>query len=299
MLFSNHKFIFLCCVAVLSMSFILHTIFRHKVVGHYSRIGGRGEWESGTDWLFSLIVCIGMIIAGVQAVRRTLTVVVAAGTAASTAFLFLFYVDLPSFVAGVLSLIMALSLGVCGYPLLLAIVGTVVPPRRRLSGPYGAHRRGLSWRSGPLAITASDRTFARELICPFADRSLQIAADRRLDVKACLPNCGLRRLGREADTCPRSRMVCGERQIVGAVGGSLCSRISCGIRGRLFDRCAVCGRLQSDIAGNPNDQNDRIDCLLRSDRCRLVWALCRREKGGRLASRALCVGGVVFVFAPL
>ena len=33
-----------------------------------------------------------------------------------------------------------------------------------------------------------------------------------------------------------------------------------------------------------------MDCLLRSNRCRLVWALGRREKGGRLASHALCVG---------
>ena len=134
MLFSNRKFIFLCCVAVLSASFVLHTIVRHEVVGHYSWFGGRGEWESGTDWLFSLIVCIGIIVGGAQAVRRTLPVVVAAGTAASTACLFLMYADLPSFVVGVLSLITAFSLGVCGYPLLLAIVGTVVPPRRRLTG---------------------------------------------------------------------------------------------------------------------------------------------------------------------
>ena len=33
-----------------------------------------------------------------------------------------------------------------------------------------------------------------------------------------------------------------------------------------------------------------MDCLLWSDRCRHVWALGRREKGGRLASDALCVG---------
>ena len=66
--------------------------------------------------------------------RRTLLVVIAAGTAASTACLFLMYADLPSFFVGVLSLITAFSLGVCGYPLLLAIVCTVVPPRRRLMG---------------------------------------------------------------------------------------------------------------------------------------------------------------------
>ena len=134
MLFSNHKFIFLCCVAAWSASFILNTIVRHDVVGHYSWFRGRDEWESGTDWLFSLIVCIGMIVGGAQAVRRTLLVVIAAGTAASTACLFLMYADLPSFSVGVLSLITAFSLGVCGYPLLLAIVGTVVPPRRRLMG---------------------------------------------------------------------------------------------------------------------------------------------------------------------
>ena len=52
----------------------------------------------------------------------------------STACLFLMYADLPSFFVGVLSLITAFSLGVCGYPLLLAIVCTVVPPRRRLMG---------------------------------------------------------------------------------------------------------------------------------------------------------------------
>ena len=75
-----------------------------------------------------------MIVGGAQAVRRTLLVVIAAGTAASTACLFLMYADLPSFFVGVLSLITAFSLGVCGYPLLLAIVCTVVPPRRRLMG---------------------------------------------------------------------------------------------------------------------------------------------------------------------
>ena len=69
-----------------------------------------------------------MIVGGAQAVCRTVLVVVAAGTAASTACLFLMYVDLPSFVVGVLSLITAFSLGVCGYPLLLVILGAVVPP---------------------------------------------------------------------------------------------------------------------------------------------------------------------------
>ena len=128
MLFSNHKFIFLCCVAALSASFILNTIVRHDVVGHYSWFGGRDEWESGTDWLFSLIVRIGMIVGGAQAVPRTLLVVIAAGAAASAVCLFLMYVDLPSFVVGVLFLITGFSLGVCGYPLLLAILGAVVPP---------------------------------------------------------------------------------------------------------------------------------------------------------------------------
>ncbi|MEC7537349.1 MAG: hypothetical protein VYB59_08630 [Pseudomonadota bacterium] len=61
-------------------------------------------------------------------------VVIAAGTAASIACLFLMYADLLSLFTGVLSLIIAFSLGVCGYTLLLAIVGTVVPPRRRLMG---------------------------------------------------------------------------------------------------------------------------------------------------------------------
>ena len=219
------------------------------------------------------------------AVRRTLLVVIAAGTAASTACLFLMYADLPSFFVGVLSLITAFSLGVCGYPLLLAIVGTVVPPRRRLTAHYGAHRRCFVGGSSPLAITASDRTFARKLIRLLLIVVCGLLLIGVLTLKTYLRNRGPRRPGREADTCPGNRRVCGEHQFLGAVGMTLRSRTSYGIRGRLFDRCAVCGRFQSDIAGNPNDRNDRMDCLLRSDRCRLVWALGRREKGGRLASR--------------
>ena len=165
MLFSNHKFIFLCCVAAWSASFILNTIVRHDVVGHYSWFRGRDEWESGTDWLFSLIVC-GMIVGGAQAVRRTLLVVIAAGTplrrrvffhvCRSAKFIYRRSISDHGIFPGRLRISAAACDCVHGR------AAATAP-----NGPCGAHRRCFAGGSSPLAINVSDRTFARKLIPPF------------------------------------------------------------------------------------------------------------------------------------
>jgi len=134
MLTENRTLIFLCFVAALAAALILNAIVGHEFAGNYLWFEGRAEWATGADWLFALLSALGMVLGGMIAVVRSLPFVIAMGSIVSALGLFAMFIELPGFIAGTILWIAAFAMGFAGYPLVIAVIGTVVSARRRLTG---------------------------------------------------------------------------------------------------------------------------------------------------------------------